>query len=125
LKIHYRCFSKLESKIVRSLLDLILLKKIKDETATYLYKIRTSILNSYNVNFGFSTLQETLKFLESKEFISSKITRTNVYHRLIVNYTITEKGLEYLKDSVPKLKITFDLLQKQFNSNNQDSLKTK
>jgi PadR family transcriptional regulator PadR len=93
-------FQKAEIKMVRGLLDLVILGLLKAESI-HGYGIITSIRRNFGVYFGPSTIYPLLNNLEEKGYIKSKWDLNNDRPRKV--YSLTPEGNSLLNGTEESL----------------------
>jgi len=97
---NHQTIKKTETKLVRGLLDLVVLGLLKENSA-HGYKIITSIRRNFGVYFGPSTVYPLLGELETKGYIKSEWDLTNERPRKV--YSLTTEGTSLLNGAEESL----------------------
>jgi len=92
-KMNHQTIRKAEIKLVRGLLDLVVLGLLK-EKSTHGYGIITSIRQKFGVYFGPSTVYPLLNELENKGTVKSEWDLTHDRPRKV--YSLTAEGISLL-----------------------------
>jgi len=106
---------EIQTKITKSVLDLIILKLI-DQQPMHGYQIITKIRKTFNVHFGPSTIYPLLAQLEQKEQLTSTWNTTTEKPRKI--FTITHTGKNILKIAETTVDNLYKTIHTIENNNN-------
>ena len=89
----YKKTKEVKNKLLRGVLDIIVLTQIKNEVQ-HGYKIIKSIRRKHGIRFGASTIYPLLHDMEKENYLKSEWDIHTERARKL--YTITNKGKEYL-----------------------------
>jgi len=96
---------KLNAKLLRSVLDIVVLRLINEYGSIHGYQIIKTIRQRYSVYFSASTIYPLLAQLKAKGYVKSEWGMAQATNKPIKVYTLTTKGKTMMESSQTELKV--------------------